>query len=73
MITLALTVIMLEGMYICFKLDKEEDEKTEVRTQGRREIKGSFDPYGYHKNTKGQLKPIRPYSKMLDGDEEDEE
>lgn len=62
---------MLEGMYICSKLDKNDEE--ERKPQGRREIKGEFNPYGYKKNTKGQLKPVRPFSKMLDGDEEDEE
>lgn len=41
----------------------------------RREIEGTFqNPLGdtYRKNTKGQLRPIIPRAKMLDGDEDDE-
>ena len=72
MIGIFLFIICLEGLYICLKFDEKEEKKGAT---DRRKINGDFkNPLGdsYRKNTKGHLVPIKPNSKMLDGDEEDE-
>lgn len=67
-----LTLIAIEGALIL--LHKEDAE--EERINRRREIYGTFkNPLGdtYRKNTRGQLVPINPHGKMIDGDEEEDE
>lgn len=66
-----LIIIAIETALILYK---KKDEPKEGKV-GRREITGTFgNPLGdnYRRNTRGQLVPIKPNSKMLDGDEEDE-
>lgn len=69
--TLLLFLIALEVALM--KHNSEEAEKEE-RTS-RREVNGTFkNPLGdgYRKNVKGQYVPIRPNSRMLGGDDEDD-
>lgn len=71
-------LIKAEG--VTGKLLKELDELERVKhgdsnnNATRRDIYGTFqNPLGdsYRKNTNHQYVPIKPYSKMLDGDDED--
>ena len=69
---LLLVILAIEGALIYMK--KDEEKERGVHTS-RREVYGTFqNPLGdsYRKNSKSQYVPIRPYSKMLDGDEKDE-
>ena len=68
--TLVLFMIAIEGALLLN--DKKEEEKESVHTS-RREVYGTFhNPLGdsYRKN-KGLYVPIKPNSKMLDGEDED--
>lgn len=67
---LVLFMIAIEGALLLN--DKKEEEKESAHTS-RREVYGTFhNPLGdsYRKN-RGLYVPIKPNSKMLDGDEED--
>lgn len=80
-------IITLEGLYACYKLYERnklikddltqkliERAKENERT-ARRDVNGTFgNPLAdkYRKNEKGQYVPIRPNSKMIDGDEDDD-
>lgn len=67
---LILFVIAIEGALLLYK--KEEKREEEVSHTNRREVYGTFkDPYSYRKNTRNQYVPIKPGSKMLDGDDEE--
>lgn len=68
--TLVLFMIAIEGALLLN--DKKEEEKESAHTS-RREVYGTFhNPLGdsYRKN-KGLYVPIKPNSKMLDGEDED--
>ena len=67
---LLLIIIAIEGALILY--GKEEKEVKKVSS--RREVFGTFqNPLGdsYRKNNKMQYVPIKPNSKMLDGDDEE--
>lgn len=69
---LVLFMIAIEGALLLYKKEEPED-KENARTSPRREVYGTFqNPLGdsYRKN-KGLYVPIKPNSKMLDGDDED--
>ena len=73
--TLVLFMIAIEGALILYdKIEKEEEEgKKDGAHTSRREVYGTFqNPLGdnYRKN-RGLYVPIKPNSKMLDGDDED--
>ncbi len=66
---LLLFIIAIEGSLLIYNKKEIEEEKANPR----REITGKFkDPLGYRTNTRGQLRPVMPGGKILDGDEEDE-
>lgn len=68
---LLLIIIALEGALVVY----DKDEKEERVHTSRREVYGTFhNPLGdtYRKNEKHQYVPIKPNSKMLDGDDVDE-
>lgn len=67
---LLLIIIAIEGALILYG----KEEKVEKRVTSRREVYGTFqNPLGdsYRKNNKMQYVPIKPNSKMLDGDDEE--
>ena len=68
---LVLFVIAIEGALLLYKKeDKKENE--EVSHTSRREVYGTFkDPYSYRTNSKHQYSVVKPYSKMIDGDDEE--
>jgi hypothetical protein len=66
---LLLVIIAIEGALLIYS----KDEAKEQKVNPRREIYGTFhNPLGdsYRKN-KGLYVPIKPNSKMLDGDDEE--
>lgn len=70
---LVLFMIAIEGALILYDKKDKEEEKESAHTS-RRDVYGTFhNPLGdtYRKNNRSQYVPIRPNSKMLDGDEED--
>ena len=71
-IAITLLIIALEGLYICTQLEKKEEV---MPKETRRTVRGDFgNPLAdtYRKNSKGQLKPIKPGAIMLGDDEKDE-
>ena len=70
---LLLIMLVLEGALMLYDKRTKKEEQKERTT--RREVYGTFrDPFGdtYRRNSKGQLTPIHPNSKMIDGVDEDE-
>ena len=68
---LLLFIITIEIALILTKPDEKEEEEH----KSRRDVYGIYkNPLGdtYRKNTKNQYVPIKPNSKMIDGDDEDE-
>lgn len=69
---LVLFMIAIEGALLLYDKKEKEEERESAHTS-RREVYGTFhNPLGdsYRKN-RGLYVPIKPNSKMLDGDEED--
>ncbi len=70
---LILIIIAIEGALLIY--DKDVTTLPLIKKKSsRREVYGTFqNPLGdtYRKNSRKQYVPIKPNSKMLDGDEED--
>lgn len=74
LLLLTIAVELALGKHIEVYLEEEEEEEDAHTT--RRDVHGTFKhPLGdsYRKNTKGQYVPIRPNSRMIDGDDEEDD
>lgn len=75
---MVLFMIAVEGALILYEKKEEKDPELKIEKgahASRREVYGTFqNPLGdsYRKN-KGLYVPIKPNSKMLDGDDEEDE
>lgn len=66
-------MIAIEGALILYKKDEPKEEPKDERTS-RRDVYGTFgNPLGYRTNARHQYVPIRPNSRMLDGNDGDDE